>query len=69
METINDVMNFLNQMEFFNITNGLENETIIVFRDILADEFSKVDCDSLVELLGNVDSLYLAHVKNELYSD
>ena len=69
METINDVMNFLNQMEFFNIINGLQYKTFIVIRKILIDEFSKVNCDKLVELLGDVDSLYIAHVKNELYSD
>ena len=69
MEKINDVMSFLNQMEFFNIINGLEYKTFIVIKNILLDEFSEVDCDKLVELLGIVDNLYMAHVKNELHSD
>ena len=34
MQTINDVMNFLNQMELFNIINGLEYRNFIVIRNL-----------------------------------
>ena len=56
-------------MEFFNIINGIEYRIFIVIRKILIGEFSKVYCNKLLELLGNVDSLYMAHLKNEFYSD
>ena len=39
METINDVLNFLNQMEIYNIVSGVKLKTFIIFRKILIDEF------------------------------
>ena len=39
METINDVMNFLNQMNLYNIVSGVELSTVNAIRKILIEEF------------------------------
>ena len=39
METINDALNFLNQMEIKNIVMGVELNTFNIFRKSLTDEF------------------------------
>ena len=49
METINDVLNFLNQMEFFNILTGAQCDTFNIIRKILIEEFENGDLDKLVE--------------------
>ena len=45
METINDVLSFLNQMEMLNIIAGVEYHTFNNIRKILIDEFNKIDLD------------------------
>ena len=55
METINDVMKFLNQMEVFKILSGIEYNTFKIIRKTLTDEFENVDVDELLEVLKNVD--------------
>ena len=45
METINEVLNFLNQMERFNTVSGVEYNTFKVIRKILIDEFTDVDVE------------------------
>ena len=67
METINDVLNFLNQMEMFNIMSGVEYNTFNVIRKILIGEFTDVDVDKLVEMLGTVDHLYIEDIRKKLY--
>ena len=69
MKTTNDVMKFLNQMELFNIESGLENNTFIIIRKILIDEYSDIDLNRLVELLGNLDNFYIEYIRNKLYFD
>ena len=43
METINDVLNFLNQMEIYNILTGVELSTFNIIRIILVDEFENIN--------------------------
>ena len=43
METINDVLNFLNQMEIYNKPRGVELSTFNIIRKILIDEFEDID--------------------------
>ena len=69
METINDEMNFLNQMEVFKILTDIEYNTFNIIRKILTDEFENVDVDKLVEVLKNLDDLYIVYLKMNVYFD
>ena len=69
MRTINDVMNFPNQLELFDIISGVEYNTFIVIRKILIDEFSNVDFDKLIELLRTLVDLYIEYLRKTLYFD
>ena len=68
METINDVLNFLNQMELFNNLSGVEYKTFNI-RKILSDEFEDVDLDKLVEMLKTLDDLYIGYLRMKVYFD
>ena len=67
METINDVLNFLNQMEIYNITSGVELKTFIIIRKILIDEFENIDLDKLVEIMKTFHDLYIECLKMKVY--
>ena len=69
METINDVMNFLNQMEVYNILTGVELSTFNIIRKILIDELENIDLDELVEMLRTLDDLYIEYLRMKLYFD
>ena len=69
METISDVLNFLNQMELYNITSGVELKTFIIIRKILIDEFENIDLDKLVEKMKTLDDLYIECLKMKVYFD
>ena len=69
METINDVLNFLNQMEVYNIQTGVEMSTFNIIRKILIDEFEDIDLDKLVEMLRTLDDLYIEYLRMEVYID
>ena len=59
METINDVLNFLDQMEIFNILTGVELSTFNTIKKILIDEFENIKLDNLVGMLKTLDDLYI----------
>ena len=69
MEKIIDVLDFLNQIELFNVISGLEYNTFIIIRKILMDEFSNVDFNKLKEVIGILDNLYIAYIRNKLHFD
>ena len=69
METINDVLNFLNQMEVFNILTGAQCGTFNDIRKILIQEFEYGDLDKLVELLRNLDDLYIDYLRMKIHFD
>ena len=52
-------MDFLNQMEIFNILTGENCDTFNVFRKILIEEFEKGDSEKLVEFSRTLDDLYI----------
>ena len=66
METINDVLSFLNQMEMFIIMAGVEYHTFNNIRKILIDEFNNVDLEKLVEMLATLDDLRLVYLRNDV---
>ena len=69
METINDLMNFLNQMDIYNIVSGVELSTFNTIRKILIEEFRDIDLDKLVEILLIIDDLYIEYLKNKVQFD
>ena len=69
METNNDVLNFLNQMEVYNILTGVELSTFNKIREILIDDFGDVDLDKLLEVLRAVDDLYIDYLRMKVYFD
>ena len=69
METINDVLNFLNQMEIYNILTGVELSTFNLIRKILIDEFENINLDKLVEMVKTLDDLYIEYLKMKVYFD
>ena len=69
METINDVFNFLNQMEIYNILTGVELSTFNIIRKILIDEFENINLDKLVETLRTLDDLYVENLRMKVYFD
>ena len=69
METINDVLNFLNQMEILNILTGLQYSTFDIIRKILIGGFENGDLDKLVELLRTLDDLYMDYLRMKIHFD
>ena len=69
METINDVLNFLNQKEIFRIISGLEYNTFNIIRKILIDEFNNIDDDKLIGILKNLDDIYINYIKMNINFD
>ena len=67
MQTINDVLNFLNQMEIFNILTVVELSTLNIIRKILIDEFENINLDKLVEMLKTLDDLYIEYLRMKVY--
>ena len=45
METINDVLKFLNQMKVSNILTGVELSTFNIIKKLLIDEFGDIDLE------------------------
>ena len=68
METINDVMIFLNQLGIYNFIRGVEYTSNNI-KNILMDEFIYGDVDKLVEMLGTPDGVNIKILGRELYSD
>ena len=69
METINDVMNFLNQVEIYNILTGVKLSTFNKIRKILTDEFEIIDLDKLVEILKTLDDSYIEYLRMKVCFD
>ena len=69
METINDALKFLNQMEIYNILTAVELNTFNIIRKISIDEFGDIDLDKLVEMLRTLDDLYIEYLRMKDYFD
>ena len=69
METINDVLNFLNQMEIYNILTGAELSTFNIIKKNLIDELENINLDKLVEMLKTLDDLYKEYLRMKVYFD
>ena len=69
METINDVLNFLNQIEIFKIISGLDYNTFNIIKKILIEEFINIDDDKLIEILRNLDDINIDYIKRNINFD
>ena len=69
METINDVLTFLNQIELFRIISGLDYITFNIIRKILINEFNNIDDDKLIEVLKNLDDIFINYIKKDVNFD
>ena len=69
METINDVLNFLNQIELFRIISGLDYITFNINRKILIDEFNNINDDKLIEILKNLEDIFIDYIKMNVNFD
>ena len=54
METINDMIKFLTQMELFKIENGIHYNTFNMIRKFLIDEFEDIKLDEIYQMLRNL---------------
>ena len=63
METITEVLNFLNQMEIYNILTGVELNTFNIIRKVLIDEFENVNLDKLAEMFKTLNDLYIEYLR------
>ena len=69
METVNNVLSFLNQVEMFKIEYGIDYGVFKKMRKILIDGLENVDLDGLVEVLGTLDDLYIEYLRMKIYFD
>ena len=69
METINDVLDFLNQIEIFRIISGLDYNTFNIIRKVPIDEFNNIDDDKLIGILKNLDDIYINYIKMNVNFD
>ena len=69
METINDLLNFLNQIELFRIISGLDYITFNIIRKILIDEFNNINDDKLIEISKNLDDIFFNYIKTDVNFD
>ena len=56
-------------MEMFKIIVGVECYTFNVIRRRLIEEFKKGELDKLLELLRNLDDLYIDYLRKEIEFD
>ena len=66
METINDVMKFLSQMEVSNIISGKDYNNFNDIRKFLIDEINDEDLDKLKEMIGILDDLCIDYLRNKV---
>ena len=69
METITDVIDFLNQMELLKIENGIHYNTFNIIRKFLIDEFEDINLDGLYEMLRILDDLCIEYLRMKVYFD
>ena len=66
---INDVLNFLNHMEIFNILNGAQYDDFKINRNLLMEVFESEDLDKVVELLRLLDDLHIDYLRLKFHFD
>ena len=59
METIEDVLHFLNRLDVIGVLTGNEYDNFNKCKEILPEDFIEVDLFKLVEIHGIIDDLHL----------
>ena len=62
METINDVLHFLNRTDVIGILTGNEFNNNIKCEEISTEDFKEIDLFKLAELHGIIDDLHLLFI-------
>ena len=67
--TINIVLDFLNQMEIYKILTGLEAGIYNIIRNELITVFEDDNVDKLFEILTSLDDLFIDYLEKRSYFD
>ena len=66
MATINDVLNYLNKLDFTDKTNNTDFENLRCVKRILVKEFEDYKISKLVDVLSIADILFITLTVGEL---
>ena len=62
METINDVLHFLNKLDFVGYLESEDYEKFTCNKKVLTDEFQDVNSEKLINMMNIVDDLYILFI-------
>ena len=62
MKTINEVLHFLNKLDFVGYLRSAKYEKFNCIKKVLLDEFQDVNAEKLINMLGVVDELYILFI-------
>ena len=65
METINDVLNFLNYLDFVADLGSGEYSNFNLIKNVLIDNFQDTDSEQLIHMLGFVDDLSILFLNQD----
>ena len=65
METINDILHFLNRLDFAAYLKS--DELFSFIKKLLTDEFQNVNSEKLINMLNIVDDLYILFKTQDYY--
>ena len=66
METINDVLNYLNRLDFTDNLNGTDFENLRCVKRVLVKKFEDYNISKLIDVLSIVDILFTTPTVGEL---
>ena len=67
MKTINEVLHFLNKLDFVGYLENDENEKFSCIKKVLTNEFQDLDSEKLINMLGVFDKLYILFVTQNFH--
>ena len=65
METINDVLHFLDYLDFVGYLRSDEYKNYNYTKDVLKDSFQDVDSEQLIHMLGVIDDLRILFLNQD----
>ena len=66
MKTVNDIMDFINDLFFVGFLEEDDFKKFDCVRNLLVDEFQEADSKKLVNMLGILDDLYILFRTQEI---
>ena len=67
--TINIVLDFLNQLEIYKVLTALESGIYNILRKSLITEFENDNVDKLFEIMTSFDGLYIDYLEKRAHFD